>query len=197
MATSKPSPFPLSKGRVWRQRSSRAEVRRLQAAPSMPTRSAKWATAPPTAATRRSSRDRCRIVRECSRVTAVRHFHVTGFHAFEAIIQAVHAELDSLESGANATVAIATALVFGLVTLRADNGLRGAHFLEYKRLGGLSQAGIPFTKREAKPALMKPPQVGAPITSSSWYGSTARFYFSHTGVAGTKRPNRFSVAAGT
>src|SRR6266581_4909118 len=146
MATSSPSPpsLPLSKGRVWRQRCSSAPVSRLRVASSIPTRSAKCATAPPTAAIRRSSRERCRTVRECSRVTAARQFHVTRLHAFGTIVQAVGAQLDPIESRANTAVAVATALLLGLVA-HGTNGLRGAHLTEYERPRRHSQAGFPAT----------------------------------------------------
>src|SRR5579862_5546555 len=127
MATSSPSPFPLSKGRVWRQRSSSAPVSRLRAASSIPTRSAKCATAPPTAAIRRSSRERCRTVRECSQGTAVRQFDVTCLHAIGAIVQAVRAEPDSVHSLTNTTVTGATAVLLRLVALGTHSCVGRAH----------------------------------------------------------------------
>src|SRR4029077_14889098 len=116
--------FPFSKGRVCRQSSSSAEVSRLQAAFSMPTRSAKCATAPPTAAIMRSSRERCRTVRECSLATAARQFHVTRFHAIGTVVQAVLAQLDPVEPRTDAAVLVTSAVALRFVALGTDDGLR-------------------------------------------------------------------------
>lgn len=63
----------------------------------------------------------------------VRQLYFAGFAASGAIVKPIGAEPHTLESGADAAVAYAEALGFGLIADGTNNGTADAHYHDYKR----------------------------------------------------------------
>jgi len=102
------------------QASSIAATRLARADSSIPAVSAKWFTAPATPASNRGSRERVSSTLPVSIFCNGHHANFAGLPAIRAVILAVHAQANVVLPLTNATIAVALAVNFWLVTNGTD-----------------------------------------------------------------------------